>query len=96
VKEQAEALKAAQQALAALKEEIARLKSGGSGDKTARELPAFVKAQGKPAPPKPRKKRAQRFTPHRLPPLRRSFLPARPARIVTARCAAGGNARAVR
>ena len=68
VKEQAEAPKAAQQAIAALQEEIARLKSGGSGNKPERELPAFVKAQLKPAPSKLRKKRAQNFTQHRLPP----------------------------
>ena len=49
MKEQAEALKAAQQALAALKEEIARLKSGGSGDKTAR-TPCFRQSAGETRP----------------------------------------------
>ena len=72
VKEQAEILKAAQQAIAALKAKIALLKSGSS-DKPERHVPAFVKAQGKHVPPKPRKKRAQNFTPHRLPPTEEVF-----------------------
>ncbi len=69
VREQATVLRQAQEEIVRLKQEIADLKAGGGG-KPQRSLPDFVKSNTPPQTGeerKPRKKRTENFTFHRLP-----------------------------
>ena len=70
VRAQATALQQAQQEIAALKQEIARLRSGGSNGTPPRSVPEWVHPNTPAAAKQPRKRRTHHPTFHRLPPTR--------------------------